>query len=506
MAQARGHEAQYYRGASRFEDATWVDTAPGEGTRAIHFSLRPTYPDPGRGVIEGVAVRDLPPEECADSNPTGQARPCVVPAAGAVVVVTPAFPTFAPVEYRASVGRDGRFRVEGLTASADGSLSYYVAVLFRGYEPALYPGGVPWEGAEPLPVYPGRVADAGKILLRLPRPEIPGFVFGRVVEAGSEVPIAGALVRVYPHPEDPHGKSLETRTDDAGYFRVRGLSEGASVIVSAEAEGFVPAYHPSVHRWRESEHVTAGGPHMRVAGAFLHLRPSADAGPYLQAGRVRGDLGDPEPAAETARARDARALALAYHERNLPGAFFFLEDPRRDAFPPIPLAGGSSGSNGAVILTGLPAGSYVAVADRPGYEPAYFTDDSGHPFWITLDATTPAVLADIVLRPVGAPGDSSEEDLALPMVRELSNVPNPFTAETRIRYTLAEPAPVTLEVFDASGRRVREILSRAPQEAGQYEVPWDRLGAAGERVSAGVYFVCVRAGKSVSAQKVVILP
>jgi hypothetical protein len=354
-------------------------------------------------------------------------------------------------------------------------------------------------------VYSGRTADAGKILLRRPQPGGQGFVYGRVLEE-NDAPIAGALVRVYPHPEDPRGKFLEARTDVAGNFHVRGLSEGASVIVSAEAEGFIPAYHPSGHRWRESVPVTAGGPHMRVAGAYLHLRPTAADGPYLQAVRVRAATADPEPALETAGAAGARALALAHHAANLPGAFLYLEDPRLDAFPPLPLAGGSSGSNGAVILTGLPAGSYVAVADRPGFEPAYFTDDTGFPVWITLDAATPAVLADIALATVGAGTDSSQEDLTLPMVRELSNVPNPFTAETRIRYELADPAEVTLEIFDARGRLVREILAGASQEAGRYEIPWDRTSATGERVSAGVYFVCVRAGTTVSAQKVVILP
>jgi hypothetical protein len=53
---------------------------------------------------------------------------------------------------------------------------------------------------------------------------------------------------------------------------------------------------------------------------------------------------------------------------------------------------------------------------------------------------------------------------------------------------------------------VREILSGTAQDAGRYDIPWDRTSAQGDRVSAGVYFVCVRAGKTVSAQKVVILP
>ena len=65
--------------------------------------------------------------------------------------------------------------------------------------------------------------------------------------------------------------------------------------------------------------------------------------------------------------------------------------------------------------------------------------------------------------------------------------PNPFNAETTIRYVLPKPGRVRLVIYDVLGRKVRTLVDRE-QVAGQHSVLWD--GKDGERggVSSGVYF------------------
>jgi hypothetical protein len=102
-------------------------------------------------------------------------------------------------------------------------------------------------------------------------------------------------------------------------------------------------------------------------------------------------------------------------------------------------------------------------------------------FTVTPDALANAVLR-VTLDSVGNPKQSLL----------LQNYPNPFNPETWIPYHLSEAAPVTLSIYDTTGRLVR-TLSLGFQSAGFYQswaraAYWDGRNAMGERVSSGIYF------------------
>lgn len=67
------------------------------------------------------------------------------------------------------------------------------------------------------------------------------------------------------------------------------------------------------------------------------------------------------------------------------------------------------------------------------------------------------------------------------------NHPNPFTAVTRIDYSLPEPCRVILNVYDIRGELVRTLFD-GKQLSGTYSVEWNSLNNAGIPVSPGVYF------------------
>ncbi|MXY99526.1 T9SS type A sorting domain-containing protein, partial [Candidatus Poribacteria bacterium] len=102
-------------------------------------------------------------------------------------------------------------------------------------------------------------------------------------------------------------------------------------------------------------------------------------------------------------------------------------------------------------------------------------------FVVTPEALANAVLP-ITLKGIGIPKQSLV----------LQNYPNPFNPETWIPYRLSESAPVTLTIYDMTGRLVR-TLSLGIKPAGFYQgraraAYWDGLNDVGERVSSGVYF------------------
>jgi hypothetical protein len=83
--------------------------------------------------------------------------------------------------------------------------------------------------------------------------------------------------------------------------------------------------------------------------------------------------------------------------------------------------------------------------------------------------------------------------------------PNPFNPETRVLLRITEPGPVSLTVLDANGRRIRTLIPAAAREAGSYDLRWDATDETGRAVPCGVYVILLRAGKTVSSQKVLYL-
>ncbi len=97
--------------------------------------------------------------------------------------------------------------------------------------------------------------------------------------------------------------------------------------------------------------------------------------------------------------------------------------------------------------------------------------------------------------PVGVDVLSSPESFAL------ASFPNPFRATATIRYSLEQQLPVRLTVVDVTGRVVANLLD-APGTAGAHTLVWDGCDASGAAVRAGVYFVKMQAGASVTSTKV----
>ncbi|MBN1886045.1 MAG: T9SS type A sorting domain-containing protein [Candidatus Krumholzibacteriota bacterium] len=102
---------------------------------------------------------------------------------------------------------------------------------------------------------------------------------------------------------------------------------------------------------------------------------------------------------------------------------------------------------------------------------------------------------------------SSAVDLAPapPQATRLAqNYPNPFNPTTRIAFELRRDGRVQLEIFDAAGRLVRQLVDEK-RGAGVYDETWDGLSGAGDRVASGVYFYRLRTGAFEETRKMVLL-
>lgn len=79
------------------------------------------------------------------------------------------------------------------------------------------------------------------------------------------------------------------------------------------------------------------------------------------------------------------------------------------------------------------------------------------------------------------------------------NFPDPFNSATAISFTLNESGHVNLEVFDIFGRRVAVLIDEH-RSAGLHRAMFD-----GSALSSGIYLAWLRAGSSLTVERMVIL-
>ena len=143
---------------------------------------------------------------------------------------------------------------------------------------------------------------------------------------------------------------------------------------------------------------------------------------------------------------------------------------------------GNAGSNTALILQGLPNGTYywqVQAVDN-----AYL----GSPFTAELQFEVTTSMVD------------NEAEQALPVEIQLSqNYPNPFNPSTSIEYSVPKADFVQLRVFDISGRVIANLVSEQ-KSAGVYTV---RFNAS--NLASGLYFYQLQIGNTVINKKMTLI-
>jgi hypothetical protein len=84
------------------------------------------------------------------------------------------------------------------------------------------------------------------------------------------------------------------------------------------------------------------------------------------------------------------------------------------------------------------------------------------------------------------------------------NYPNPFNPSTIMKFTIPVAAKVSLQVFDITGKLVRNLINEYKQ-AGSYSVRFDARDYSGRQLSSGVYFYRLLAADQVITRKCVLL-
>jgi hypothetical protein len=90
--------------------------------------------------------------------------------------------------------------------------------------------------------------------------------------------------------------------------------------------------------------------------------------------------------------------------------------------------------------------------------------------------------------------DVAEGDRLPVETRLMPCAPNPFAAQTLVRFSLAKAADVHLGIYDVNGRLVR-CMAKGEHPAMHFALSWDGRDETGNRAPAGVYFLRLAAGE-----------
>lgn len=120
----------------------------------------------------------------------------------------------------------------------------------------------------------------------------------------------------------------------------------------------------------------------------------------------------------------------------------------------------------------------------------------------TTDRHTYTTNTRIIL---GAIATTVDVESVSPAVFELKpNYPNPFNAETVIKYSIDRTGFVDLSVFDLLGRPVRGLVA-GRKTVGSHVARWAGRDDEGREVSTGVYVIRLQAGARREAYKATLL-
>jgi hypothetical protein len=95
----------------------------------------------------------------------------------------------------------------------------------------------------------------------------------------------------------------------------------------------------------------------------------------------------------------------------------------------------------------------------------------------------------------GGPTDGLEDEIAQapagPPLRAVL-APAPLVDRSTLLFRTTRPGPLSVTLYDLSGRKVRRLLEDPYAAAGPHRIPVDGYGDGGKRLGAGVYFYRVR--------------
>ena len=142
----------------------------------------------------------------------------------------------------------------------------------------------------------------------------------------------------------------------------------------------------------------------------------------------------------------------------------------------------------------------VSDPAHPSFEDDYYTNGAIIDNFVVGDYVFVADGSSFLILRYDVPTEIESATGKLPGRFAVSeNYPNPFNANTTLRYSMPETNQITLSIYNLLGQRVATVFE-AVQEAGEHSVTWDASD-----FPSGVYFARLEAGGKSENVKMVLV-
>lgn len=159
------------------------------------------------------------------------------------------------------------------------------------------------------------------------------------------------------------------------------------------------------------------------------------------------------------------------------------------------------------------AGDSIAVIENSGSNRGCAFDAVGNLYvvnssiewwrvWSPPDGPNTSTTKSPFMFKIGVVGVS--EYVNVPKAITAKNIPNPFSLETEIVYSIPSKSYCSVKIYDVSGKLVRNLVN-GMFEPGCYRVRWDGTNDAGMRLASGIYFYRVSAGNLAVTKEVILV-
>jgi hypothetical protein len=148
-----------------------------------------------------------------------------------------------------------------------------------------------------------------------------------------------------------------------------------------------------------------------------------------------------------------------------------------------------------------------SLTSMVAYEaPGYKTIGTNFEFGGLVDVSHPSTRMELMSRILGFFGETltgADNDMPGGKSTGIRTYPNPFSGIVNFSFHLDEAAPVTLDVYDVTGRLVSRIID-GRLEAGDHRFAWKAPGQD-QKNSSGIYFYRFNAGTEIQGGKLLLI-
>jgi len=105
----------------------------------------------------------------------------------------------------------------------------------------------------------------------------------------------------------------------------------------------------------------------------------------------------------------------------------------------------------------------------------------------------------------GNTANEEETSASLTGIAQITSSPNPFTDMTTINFSVTGTDPVSISIYNVSGRLVETVVDSEFFSNGDHSVQWTGVDSNGALVVPGVYFCRLNTGSSVLSSRMVMV-